>query len=65
MIKMTEKIKWTEEQNKIIKEMIDESEMIGFTQGSDEAVKELIQELETKIRELKLKIYQRDHENKN
>ena len=54
-----EKIKWTDEQNEIIGKMIGESEMIGYTQGYDDAIKELIHELESKVFELKQKIYQK------
>lgn len=48
-IMMKEKIKWTEEQEKLIDEMIHEAESIGYTQGWDDAIKEIIQELRQKV----------------
>lgn len=54
---MKEKIKWTDEQIKIIEEMIANSEDIGYTQGWDDAIKEIVQELGTFIFELKKKFW--------
>ena len=44
-----EKVTWTEEQEKIIKIMIGESESIGYTQGWDAAIKEIIDDLRKKL----------------
>lgn len=62
---------WHPEQEKLVGEMISESESIGYTQGHDDAIKEISSDLETKLRhlifvleqtilELKSKIYRKD-----
>lgn len=56
---MKEKIKWTKEQEEILKQMIDESEIIGFSQGYEDATKDLIIKLESIVFELKKRIYKK------
>jgi len=46
---MNKKIKWTEEQEKVIEKMIEESETIGYAQGRDDLLKEIISELKQKF----------------
>jgi len=53
------KIEWTDEQQKIIGEMINQSEDIGWVQGHDDAINEIINEFEKFVFELKSKFYRR------
>lgn len=49
-------IEWSPEQEKVINQMIKESEDIGYVQGRDDSTNEFIQELEEFIQKIKLKI---------
>lgn len=49
MMEEKNKIEWTKEQEKIIEEMIKESENIGYVQGRDDMLREIIEELKRRF----------------
>lgn len=46
---MKDEIEWTNEQQKLIDEMIKEAEDIGYVQGRDDLLREVIEELRLKF----------------